>query len=420
MLYEWHELTGLAVKWSFHGAANALALSGGLMDVFRLKASGVLSSARVFADMAHDHPAPVFGLGETTIDGSRVLVREDILIEKPFCNLVRFSCQTAKPRNVPKVLLVAPISGHRPTLLRDTVRDLIPHADVYITDWKDAREVPLSQGRFSLEDYIDHVQNFLRHIGPETHIVGISQSTVPVLAAASLMAARNEWCRPLSMTLMCGPIDPRINETEISRLSRERDIGWFENNLIHTVPFRYPGRGRRVFPGFLQEVGMVMNTPGKNHPPFNAVNKLYRGQGDKLDADAPYYLDTIRQVFLEHHLPRGIMTWRGETVDPSKITDTALMVVEGSEDNITAPGQTKAAHDLCTGLDPSLRGYHLQHGAGHYDLFAGPHWEGKILSKINVFWRKIAAIQGIAYDPPQTESPVRAARIPDARLTLAA
>lgn len=415
MLYEWHDFVGKTVRASFHAAANALSFSGNLMTVFKHAANPpgykeltahLIRSASRLAELSQDQPEPIFGIWETRIGGKKYVVNEDVAADLPFGRLLHFKCETdEQPRNVPKILLVAPISGYKATILRDTVRELIPDADVYVTDWKDAREVPKNKGDFTLETYMAYVQDFLHQIGPNTHMIGISQSTVPVLAVSSLMASRKDPCTPASMTLMCGPIDPRINETKISSLSRQHDIQWFRDNMIQTVPMNYPGHGRKVFPGYLQAMGFIAAAPQRrNDAPLLLVNKLFRGQGEKMDAHAPYYLDTIQQVFLEHRLPKGTMTWRNEHVDPSALTNTGLMVIEGSTDNITAAGQTRIAHQMCANIPDHMKAYHLEPGAGHYDVFSGPHWEGKISNKINTFIRKIAALQGIAYDPPQTVS----------------
>jgi poly(3-hydroxybutyrate) depolymerase len=399
---------------TMRATAESLWYSGKLMSLFKNAATPpafqkfieqTLSSAVDFNRLAHNQPTPSFGLNSTRIKGQDVPVHEEVVMDKPFGQLIHFKCNTGPAlRHVPKVLIVAPISGHRATILRDTVRELLPDSDVYVTQWKDARDVPVSEGHFDLETYMDYVQQFIRKIGPESHVIGISQSTVPVLAVNALMAARGEPERPLSMTLMCGPIDPRINETEISRQSRKHNIDWFRRNMITQVSHTYPGHGRAVFPGFMQAMGLMMAAPGeKLMTPSSVIGKIFGGQGEKIDADAPYYLDTIQQVFLEHRLPRGEMTWRGERVDLSKIHDTGLFTIEGSNDNITAPGQTVIAHDLCTGLDRSFKRHYQQSGAGHYDVFAGPYWQLKISNEFKDFTRKIAARHGIAYDPPEAD-----------------
>lgn len=399
-------------------AANALSFSGGLASAFKTAVSpkgyndfadSLLKSAQHMNRLSRDQPEPGFGIWRTRIGGNLHTVTEEVLVDRPFGQLLHFKCETGdKPRNVPKILIVAPISGHKATILRDTVRELIPDSDVYVTQWKDARDVPLKEGHFSLEDYIGYVQDFIREIGPNTHLIGISQSTVPVLAVTSLMAARKERCQPLSMTLLCGPIDPRINETEVSRLTQKHGLNWMKQNLVTQVPGQYAGRGRDVFPGFLQTIGLMMAAPDKGrHTPEKMFDKLFRGQGEKIDADAPYYLDTIQQVFIEHRLPRGTMTWKNEKIDPSKITHTGLMTVEGSIDSITAPGQTSVAHKLCSRIPAALRQHHLEVGAGHYDVFSGPHWEDNISNKIKYFTRKVAAVHGISYDPPEAENLVK-------------
>lgn len=425
MLYEWHDQISQSVRMSMQATANGLWTSGLLMNMFQAAAfspaakkiiDSTIDCAISFNKMAQNQPAPSFGLNHTKINGRRTAVTEEVLIDKPFGQLLHFkTAANGTPRNVPKVLIVAPISGHKATILRDTVRELIPDHDVYVTQWKDARDVPLSKGKFDLEDYMAYVQDFIHKIGSDIHIIGISQSTVPVLAVASLMAARQDTDRPLSITLMCGPIDPRINETEISRQSRKHSIEWFSQNVITKVPYSYAGYGRDVYPGFLQAMGLMMTAPGQRQVSAETfISKIFGGQGEKIDADAPYYLDTIQQVFLEHRLPRGAMTWRGEAIDPAQIRDIGLFTIEGSEDNITAPGQTKIAHTLCRHLDPLMQRHHLQKGAGHYDLFSGAHWNHDISNKFKDFTRKIAARHGITYDPQQADTPA-----PDCSLNTA-
>lgn len=430
MLYQWHDIFSQSVKLSFQTAANALSFSGSLMNAFNTAASApayrdfannLIQSAKQMDKLVQDQPDG-FGLWRTRINGKMIAVNEEVIVDKPFGKLLHFKCETGdQTRNVPKVLIVAPISGHKATILRDTVRELLPDNDVYVTQWKDARDVPLKEGNFTFEDYIGYVQDFIREIGPQTHLIGISQSTVPVLAVTSLMAARDEACQPLSMTLMCGPIDPRINETEVSRLTRKHGLDWIRNNLVTQVPSHYAGRGRNVFPGFLQSLGLSVAAPGnRNNDPLVMVTKVFGGQGEKLDADAPYYLDVIRQYFIEHSLPRGTMVWKDEKVDPSKIRKTGLFTVEGSVDNITAPGQTIIAHKLCPDIPQAMRKHHLQVGAGHYDIFTGSDWSDKISNEYNAFVRNVAAEHGIIYDPPQAETPVKTQRISGAKSVLAA
>lgn len=426
MLYEQFEHIRAQLKFSFNLAAQSIYLSHSLANIFNMKSGGQPSSslqtARLLETLLEGPPTPTFDLKQTTINGQTIPVTEEILVSKPFGDLIHFKCETGNVvRNVPKVLIVAPISGHKSTILRDTVRELLPDSDVHIIDWKDAREVPIQEGQFDLAKYMDYVQDFIHKIGPDVHIIGISQSTVPVLAVTSLLAARNDPCQPLSMTLMCGPIDPRINETEISRLTRQRDINWFQQNMISRVPGKYPGRGRDVFPGFVQALGMMAAAPGqKQQTSLEMLRKVYGEQGEKLDAHAPYYLDTIEQVFLEHRLPRGAMTWRNEKIDPAEIRNTALFTIEGTHDNITAPGQTLITHKLCKHIPPDLKHHKLQSGAGHYDLFSGPHWKHEISNEIKGFFRKIAATRGIAYDPPQVDTSVTAFQKPPVKQYLAA
>ncbi|MCM2343379.1 MAG: polyhydroxyalkanoate depolymerase [Alphaproteobacteria bacterium] len=427
-LYHAHEFMSQSLKATFNVAAHALSLQASLLNMFAHAAHNsaphiihnLLSSA---LGPVGQHPAPAgFRIKQTQIDGRLCPVSEDVVIDKPFGRLLHFKCETGDmARNVPKILLVAPISGHKASILRDTVRELLPDSDVYIAEWKDAREVPLKEGFFDLDEYFSYVQDYLHELGPQTHLIGISQSTVPVLSVTSLMAARKDPCTPLSMTLMCGPIDPRINETEVSRLTRQQGIDWFRKNVIMRVPHGYPGAGRPVYPGFVQSLGMSMAAPQKkNQHPLHSFNELFGGQGEKLDADAPYYLQMIEQIFIERRLARGTLTSRNEKIDPGKIDRTGLLVIEGSADNITAPGQTKIAHDLCRQIPAHMRDYHLVADAGHYDVFSGPLWEGNISNKIKHFIRKIAAFEGIAYDPLQVAAPSKAATVQSQKPALAA
>ncbi|QQG35564.1 MAG: polyhydroxyalkanoate depolymerase [Micavibrio aeruginosavorus] len=430
-VYQAHEYLSQSLKATFNAAAQALALQGKLVKFFSPKADpscdelahNLMSSARILEHIGSEHPPAAFGLKTTKINGQDCSVSEETLVDKPFGRLLHFKCEPPGPaaRHVPKILLLAPISGHKATILRDTVRDLLPDSDVYVAEWKDAREVPLKQGFFDLDTYFDYVQDYLHEIGPQAHLIGISQSTVPALSVTSLMAARKDPCTPMSMTLMCGPIDPSIKETEVSRLTRQQGIDWLRQNVIMPVPQGYAGAGRPVYPGFVQSAGIMMVAPQKQHQhPLHTINELFRGQGEKLDADAPYYLQMIEDIFIKRRLARGTLTSRNEKIDPGKIDRTGLLVVEGSNDNITAPGQTKAAHDLCKGIPDHLRDYQLVVGAGHYDVFSGPLWESNISNKIKYFIRKIAAFEGIAYDPPQVAALSKAAPIQSQKPALAA
>ena len=343
---------------------------------------------------------PAFGLKTTKIDGKTVAVREEAALETSFCTLLHFARD--EPRNDPRVLVVAPMSGHYATLLRGTVEALLPEHDVYITDWHDAREVPRAKGRFDLDDYIALVMEFLRHLGPNTHILSVCQPSVPVMAAVSMMAAQDDPCQPATMILLGGPIDTRINPTQVNLYAVKQPIEWFAQNVIHSVPLTYPGRGRQVYPGFVQLTGFMSMNLDRH---VNAHNELYhhliKGDGDSaeqhrkfydeylsvMDMPAEFYLQTIETVFHTHDLPNGTMKWRGELVQPALIKKTALMTVEGEKDDITGPGQCAAAHDLCTGLPLSMHRHHLQPQVGHYGIFNGRRWREEILPNVSNFIR---------------------------------
>ena len=300
----------------------------------------------------------------------------------------------------PTVLVVAPLSGHHATLLRDTVRTLLPEHKVYVTDWLDARMVDKAHGTFSLDDYVGYIEDFIRHIGCDNlSVMSVCQPTVPVLAAVSLMAARGEPT-PRSLVMMGGPIDPRESPTAVNNLATEKPLWWFETNVIHTVPANYPGRGRRVYPGFLQHAGfMAMNPERHFQSHWDFYQDLLKGDMDDaeshrrfydeynavLDMPARYYLDTIRVVFQEFLLPRGNWTVNGELVDPSKITGTALMTIEGELDDISGEGQTRAAHRLCTGITERNRQHLTVDGAGHYGIFSGRRWRTQVYPRVRDF-----------------------------------
>jgi poly(3-hydroxybutyrate) depolymerase len=318
-------------------------------------------------------------------------VREVPVRRTPFCTLLRFEKETPQPQ--PRVLLVAPMSGHFATLLRDTVRTLLPDNDVYLTDWHNVRDVPLRDGPFGFDDFVDHLIGFLEAMGPRAHILAICQPCVAALVAVSIMAQDGHAAQPCSMTLMAGPIDTRISPTKVNEFATSRSLAWFENNVIGLVPSRYAGASRRVYPGFLQLTAfMSMNV--ERH--MKAFHDLYNGRvkGDRaaveaigkfydeyfavMDLTAEFYLETVRDVFQEHRLPRGQMMWRGRRVEPRAIRKTALLTVEGERDDICSIGQTLAAQDLCSGLRPYMKQHHMQTGVGHYGVFSGRRWSGQI------------------------------------------
>lgn len=346
---------------------------------------------------------PAFGLHTTVIDGQEVPIIEQAVWERPFARLLNFKRDTAmKLDDQPRILLVAPMSGHYATLLRGTVERFMPEADVYITDWTDARNVPLADGHFDLDDYIDYIIAMLDFLGPNTHIVGVCQPSVPVLAAVALMEARGDKNAPATMTLMGGPIDTRISPTAVNDLANEKPLKWFKDNVIMTVPFPNPGFGRQVYPGFLQLAGfMSMNLDRHMIARKDFFLHLVRDDGDSaekhrdfydeylavMDLTAEFYLQTIETVFIEHRLSNRTMTHRGEKVDTSAISNVALMTVEGENDDITGNGQTYAAHSLCDGLPDAMKVHWEQPRVGHYGVFNGSRFRTEVAPRILDFMR---------------------------------
>jgi poly(3-hydroxybutyrate) depolymerase len=356
--------------------------------------------------LGKDYEKPVWGIEAVQRDADHIAIHEAIALEKPFCRLIHFERDSGIDLSGdPRVLVVAPLSGHHATLLRDTVRTLLPFHDVYVTDWVDARMVPAKAGSFHLNDYVRYVQEFLRHLGPDTHVIAVCQPTVPVLAAVSLMAAHDDPCQPRSMVMMGGPIDARESPTQVNSLATTKPYSWFEHNVIHRVPARYPGAGRRVYPGFLQHAGFMAMNPDRHlqsHYDFymdlvkgddedaEAHRRFYDEYNAVLDMPAEFYLDTIKIVFQEHQLPRGTWQIDGETVNPAAIKSTALMTIEGELDDISGQGQTRAAQSLCSGIPRSRKLHYTAAGSGHYGIFSGRRWRNTIYPKIAQFIRDVA------------------------------
>jgi len=352
----------------------------------------VLSSAlEVFAHASAPRGKPAFGLTETIVDGESVTVHEEIVLRQPFGQLKRFV--KAGVEGAPKLLIVAPMSGHYATLLRGTVERMLPKHDVYITDWRDARSVPLSDGRFDLDDYIDYVIQFVRHIGPGTHLLAVCQPSVPVYAAVALMNAANDPCTPKTLTMMGGPIDTRAAPTAVNTLATERPLSWFSSNVVTTVPYSYPGAGRKVYPGFMQLAGfMTMNLGNHLMSHYEmykhlvqgedlqaeATKKFYDEYRSVCDMTAEFYLQTVEIVFQKHSLPKGEMMHRDMRVDPGAITKTALLAIEGENDDISGLGQTKAALDIATNLADDHKRYFMAPKVGHYGIFNGSKWRDTI------------------------------------------
>jgi len=337
------------------------------------------------------HKRPPFNISYVTAGNRDVEVREEVAHVTPFATLLHFKKDIEVEQ--PRVLLVAPLSGHFATLLRSTVRTMLPEHDVYITDWHNARDVALTQGQFGFDEYIEHLIRFLEAIGPGAHVMAVCQPCVAVLVAAAVMAQTNNAAQPRSMTLMAGPIDTRVNPTKVNALANSKPMSWFEQNLIATVPMRYPGAFRRVYPGFVQLAAfMSMNVERHMKAHRELYDNLAKGELEKaqvtkafydeyfavLDLTAEFYLETVRLVFQECALPLGKLQWQGEPVEPRAIKRTMLLTVEGERDDICAVGQTAAAHDLCTGLRPYLKRHHMQAGVGHYGVFSGNRWNNQI------------------------------------------
>lgn len=354
--------------------------------------------------LGKDYEKPAWGLTETSINGQTVGITETCFMHKPFCNLIHFERDNGISDD-PKILLVAPLSGHHATLLRDTVRTMLPDHDVYVTDWVDARMVPLSEGPFHLDDYVYYIQEFIRALGPNVHVMSVCQPTVPVLAAISLMASANDPLLPKSMIMMGGPIDTRQSPTQVNRLATTKPYAWFEDNLIHRVPIKYPGAGRRVYPGFLQHAGFLAMNPDRHlHSHYDFYRHLIKGDEDDaaahrrfydeynavLDMPAEFYLDTIKTVFQEERLPRGTWEVGGQLVKPADIHSVALFTIEGELDDISGLGQTRAAQDLCSGIPAASKRHFTAKGCGHYGIFSGSRWRTMIYPKIKEFIRHSA------------------------------
>jgi polyhydroxyalkanoate depolymerase len=337
------------------------------------------------------HERPPFGIDTVMVGNRPVAVSEVAAFTAPFGTLLHFRKDIDMPQ--PRVLLVAPLSGHFSTLLRNTVITMLPEHDVYITDWHNGRDVSLESGPFGFDDYVDQIIRFLEVIGPGAHVIAVCQPCVAVLIAAAVMAAAGNPAQPHSMTLMAGPIDTRVNPTKVNELAQSKPMDWFEQNLIATVPARYPGGGRRVYPGFVQLAAfMSMNIDRHLKAHRELYQHLVNGETEKakatkdfydeyfavLDLAADFYLETVRLVFQEHALARGTLTWHGNKVEPRAIRRTMLLTIEGERDDICAVGQTVAAQELCSGLRPHLKRHHLQLGVGHYGIFSGRRWETQV------------------------------------------
>jgi poly(3-hydroxybutyrate) depolymerase len=348
------------------------------------------------ARLTHDRPA--FGIDQVMVGNELTEVREEVALSTPFSTLLHFAKATAEPQ--PKVLLVSALAGHFSTLLRSTVRSLLADHDVYVTDWRNARDVGVEHGPFGLDDYIAQVIGFLEYMGPGSHLMSVCQPCPASLAAASVMAAEGNPAQPRSLVLMAGPVDTRVSPTKVNELAHSKPLSWFEQNVITTVPLRYPGALRRVYPGFLQLSGFVfMNLERHVKQHIELYNDLVRGDYEEarvisefydeyfavLDIAAEFYLETIDRVFQRELLAQGQLTWRGRPVEPGAMKRTGLLTVEGEKDDVCGVGQTMAAQALCTGIRPARKRHHLQPGVGHYGVFSGSRWENQVYPIVRNF-----------------------------------
>jgi len=404
LLYEAYELqrswlagasamAGLGAEWMHH-PANPLSHT----ELGTMMASGL----DVFAHASAPHGKPAFGLDSTLIDGKAVPVLERAEARKPFGRLIHF-VRDGAPQGQPKLLIVAPMSGHYATLLRGTVERMLPGHDIWITDWQDARLVPLDEGQFDLDDYIDYLTGFLEHIGPGTHVLAVCQPAVPAFAATCLMSAAGNASRPRTLSMMGGPIDTREAPTVVNTTATQRPFSWFQQNVIATVPWTYPGAGRKVYPGFLQLSGfMAMNWGNHMVSHWQMFRHLVEGDEQSAqatmafydeyrsvcDMTAEFYLETIDVVFQRHLLPKGEMMHRGQLVDPKAITDVPILAIEGERDDISGIGQTLAALKITTSLPEAKKQYHLAKSVGHYGIFNGRRWRERIAPVLEAFIAK--------------------------------
>jgi poly(3-hydroxybutyrate) depolymerase len=411
--YEMHEMAHLAMAPARAVSDVARTWLENSFNPLAYTAAGrnLVASAKIFERLTRRYEKPAFDLATTAVDGEIVPIIEQVVWERPFCKLLHFAKQfdVMAPEPRQKLLIVAPMSGHHATLLRGTVEAFLPFYDVYITDWVDARTIPLASGRFDLDDYIDYVIAICEtlskeHEGERVHTIGVCQPAVPLIAAVALMEARESRHVPASMTLMGGPIDTRRSPTKVNLLARERGSAWFARNCICSVPFGYPGAGREVYPGFLQLTGfMAMNIDRHITANFDFFDHLVSGDGDSarkhsefydeylavMDLTAEFYLQTVDTVFVKHALPKGEMTHRGAPVDLAAIRRVGLLTVEGENDDISGIGQTRAAQDLCRGIPPSMKAHYQQDKVGHFGVFNGSRFRNEVAPRIREFHASI-------------------------------
>jgi poly(3-hydroxybutyrate) depolymerase len=401
MLYQYYEMQRLALEPIRAMASSALSVLDTPGNPFRDLPLGRLTVAALdsFEHTTRQFTKPAFGFTHTTIDGADVAVTEEVALRMPWCDLKHFARAANRP-NDPILLIVAPVSGHYATLLRGTVAEFLPDHDVYVTDWQNARDMPVTGPDFDLSDYIDYIIRFVEHLGPQTHVLAVCQPAVPVLAAVALMNADPQAEPPRSMILIGGPIDTREAPTEVNNFAAKHDLNWFKERLIHRVPFGNAGFLRQVYPGFLQLTGFMSMNLGRHIDAHHQMfNHLVDGDGESLaakrafydeyravmDLSAEYYLETVDVVFQRHLLPRGLMTTRGRKVETAAITRTAMLTIEGERDDISGIGQTRAAHAMSPHLADDKREHYEQPEVGHYGLFNGARFRAELAPRIKRF-----------------------------------
>lgn len=423
MLYHWYEAThAMLSPYRAMADATKLALANPINPWAHLPvAKQIVAAAELFERTTRRYGKPGFNLATTLVGGERVAVTEKVVWKRPFCDLIHFQRSLpAQHRPDPKVLIVAPMSGHYATLLRGTVEAFLPNHEVFVTDWMDARMVPMADGSFDLDDYVDYIVSMLHFLGPDTHVMAVCQPAVPAFMAVARMEAEDDPYVPTTLTLMGGPIDTRANPTAVNKLAEERGTDWFRRNVITTVPFPHPGMMRPVYPGFLQITGfMTMNLDRHVDAHRELFRNLVKGDGDGaqkhrefydeymavMDLTAEFYMQTIERVFVEHHLPRGIMMHRDRKVEPKAIRRVALLTVEGEKDDITGGGQTLAAHGLASNIPDDMRHHHLQPSVGHYGVFNGSRFRADIAPRVMDFMRTHAYRKAMAAKPASAGKP---------------
>ena len=403
MLYHAYEMQrSLLTSASNWASIGAQLLSNPRLPIGYFGMGPAMASAlEVFAHVYEQRGKPEYNIQPVELEGELFPVIEDVVLEKPFGSLRHFR-HDGLPEGAPRLLIVAPMSGHYASLLRGTVQRMAVNQEVYITDWADAKMVPLEEGHFDLDDYIDYIIEFLRFIGEGTHVLAVCQPSVPAFAATAVMAKNDDAHRPATLTLMGGPIDTRASPTGVNDLAMEKPLSWFRNNVIASVPFNYPGTGRQVYPGFLQLAGFIsMNlsthmmshyemfkhlTTG-DHDSADATRRFYDEYLSVCDMTAEFYLQTIEHVFQKHSLPKGEFVHRGERIDPGAIHDTAILAIEGEHDDISGIGQTRASLDLASNLPLAQKKYHMARDVGHYGIFNGSKWRERIAPVVEEWLR---------------------------------